>query len=343
MLMQLEIVWFWLLALMIATYVVLDGFDIGVGIVHLLVAKTGDEREESIRAVGPVWDANEVWLIAAGGTMLMVFPGLLATAFSGFYLPLMVVLWLLVARALAVELRHQAEDALWRELLDAGFFGASAVLAVVIGAALANVFRGVSLDESGRFFAPLWTDFRVGGEVGILDWFTILVGVAAACALAHHGALWLMVVSAGEVRVRAARVARWAAPATLVLTIVVLGAGAIVRPGGIGASDALVAAGVLSGVSIAALVGSWVWRVRGRAGLAFGASCAYLYATIGAGAATLFPYVLPARDPELGLTIAAAAAPDSSLRVALMWWLPGMGIVVGYMAFVYRGMVKGRG
>jgi cytochrome bd-type quinol oxidase subunit 2 len=152
-----------------------------------------------------------------------------------------------------------------------------------------------------------------------------------------------MVVSAGEVRVRAARVARWAAPATLVLTMVVLGAGAIVRPGGIGASDALVAAGVLSGVSIAALVGSWVWRARGRAELAFISSCAYLYATIGAGAAMLFPYVLPGRDPAMGLTIAGAAAPEASLRVALMWWLPGMGIVVGYMAFVYRGMVKGRG
>jgi cytochrome bd-type quinol oxidase subunit 2 len=148
-----------------------------------------------------------------------------------------------------------------------------------------------------------------------------------------------MVVSEGRVRERAGRVARSAAIATAVLTLSVLAAGAAVRPGGIGSSDALVAAGVLSGCSLAALVVSWVWRVRGRAGLAFGASCAYLYATFGAGAAMLFPFVLPGRDPAMGLTIAEAAAPDASLKVALMWWSPGMAIVAVYMVFVYRGMV----
>ena len=305
--MTLEVLWYWLLAFMVATYVVLDGFDLGVGILHPFVARTPGEREASIRSVGPVWDGNEVWLVAAGGTMVMAFPTLLATAFSGFYLPLMIVLWLLVARALAIELRHHVEDPLWHQLCDAGFFASSLTLAVVIGAALGNVFRGVSMGEDGTFFAPLWTDFRVGDDVGILDWFTILVGVTAASALAHHGALWLGLKTEGSVRVRAGRVAGPAMGATLGLTVLVIATGAVVRSGMHEVAAREVGAACLSAASLVALVASGVLRARGRDGAAFGASCVYLYATIGAGASLLFPDVLPARDPSLSLSIEAAA------------------------------------
>ena len=132
----METLWFVLLGWMLATYIVLDGFDFGVGILHPFVGRTEEDRAEVIEAVGPVWDGNEVWLIAAGGTMMMAFPTLLATAFSGFYLPLMIVLWLLVFRALGIEMRHQLRDPLWRAAWDAAFFGSSALLALCFGAAL---------------------------------------------------------------------------------------------------------------------------------------------------------------------------------------------------------------
>jgi cytochrome bd ubiquinol oxidase subunit II len=257
---------------------------------------------------------------------------------SGFYLPFMIMLWLLVGRALAIELRHQIDDPMWRQLLDGGFFVSSLALGVIVGAALGNVFRGVSLDEGGRFFAPLWTNFGVGDRVGMLDWFTILVGVTAVVALAHHGALWLSWSCKGEVRDRAGRIARVALIATFGLTLVVLVAGYVVRPTGSPSVARHVGAMVLSGVSLAGLVASGVMRSRGRAGFAFLGSCVYLYATVGAGAALLHPYLLPARDPALGLTIVDAAASPSSLGIALAWWVPGMALVAVYTTIVYRSM-----
>src|SRR5216117_3288115 len=150
-------IWFWLVAIMITIYVLLDGFDLGAGAIHLLAAKTDEERRQVLASIGPVWDGNEVWLLAAGGTLYFAFPLLYASAFSGFYLPLMIVLWLLVLRGVSVELRNHIDVGVWRRLLD-GLFGiASGLLAIFYGAALANVIRGVPLRPDGYFFLPLWT------------------------------------------------------------------------------------------------------------------------------------------------------------------------------------------
>src|SRR5258708_2188268 len=169
----METLWFCLVALMIAAYVILDGFDIGAGIVHLFVARTDIERRQVIGSIGPGWDGNEVWLLAAGGTLYFAFPALYASSFSGFYLPLMVVLWLLILRGMSVELRSHVDSELWKSLWDVVFGGASLLLAVFFGAALGNVVRGVPLDSSGYFFLPLWTDFQPGRNSGVLDWFTV--------------------------------------------------------------------------------------------------------------------------------------------------------------------------
>src|SRR5271167_4817589 len=152
-------IWFCLVAVMIAGYVVLDGFDIGVGILHLWLARTDDERRVLIRSVGPVWDGNEVWLLAAGGTLYFAFPILYASSFSGFYLPLMMVLWLLILRGTAIEFRSHVEESVWAALWDGVFWLASVLLVIFYGAALGNVVRGVPLDEHGRFFESLWTNF----------------------------------------------------------------------------------------------------------------------------------------------------------------------------------------
>src|SRR5262245_6608958 len=136
-------IWFWIVALMIAVYVLLDGVDLGAGAIHRFVAKTDEERRQVLASIGPVWDGNEVWLLAAGGTLYFAFPVLYASGFSGFYLPLMIVLWLFIVRGLSIELRNHLHHAVWRPFWDAGFFGSSVLIAVFFGAALGNVVRGV--------------------------------------------------------------------------------------------------------------------------------------------------------------------------------------------------------
>ena len=151
--------WFCLVAIMLAGYVILDGFDIGAGVIHLFVAKNDAERRAVLASIGPVWDGNEVWLLAAGGTLYFAFPGLYASSFSGFYLALMIVLWLLILRGISIEFRSHVNSELWHTFWDVIFAGASVLLAIFYGTALGNVVRGVPIDADGYFFLPLWTTF----------------------------------------------------------------------------------------------------------------------------------------------------------------------------------------
>ena len=167
-------VWFMIVAVMVTAYVVLDGFDLGAGAIYLLVAKTADERRMVLRSIGPVWDGNEVWLLAAGGTLYFAFPLLYASSFSGFYLPLMMVLWLLMLRAIGIEFRAHIENPVWQGFFEVIFSVSSALLAIFLGAALGNVIRGVPLGPEGYFFEPLWTNFRLSDQPGILDWYTVM-------------------------------------------------------------------------------------------------------------------------------------------------------------------------
>ena len=198
-------IWFWLVAVMIVGYVVLDGFDLGVGVLHLFLARTESERRATLGSIGPVWDGNEVWLLAGGGTLYFAFPSLYASAFSGFYLPLMIVLWLLILRGVSLELRNHLDVGVWRTLLDGLFGVSSALLTIFFGAALANVLRGVPLQADGYFFLPLWTDWRTGVHPGILDWYTVIGGLVALVALTMHGALWLTIKTSGDLGRRAQR------------------------------------------------------------------------------------------------------------------------------------------
>src|SRR5215472_8855560 len=191
--------WFCLVAFMIVVYVLLDGFDLGGGAILLLVAYTDEERRQVLASIGPVWDGNEVWLLAAGGTLYFAFPLLYASAFSGFYLPLMFVLWLLIGRGVSLELRNHLDVGVWRTLLDRLFGISSALLTIFFGAALANVLRGVPLRADGYFFLPLWTNWKPGANPGILDWYTVIGGLVALIALTLHGALcWPLRLSASS-------------------------------------------------------------------------------------------------------------------------------------------------
>ena len=205
----METIWFIFVALMIAMYVLLDGFDLGAGAIHLVAARNERERRTILRAIGPVWDGNEVWLIAAGGTLFFAFPVLYASGFSGFYLPLIMVLWFLMIRGLSIELRGHIDDPMWASFWDAMFFIGSTLLAIFFGAALGNVVRGVPIDEDGYFFQALWTDFSPFSQnPGILDWYTILIGVLALATLVVHGSNWIALKTEDELNARARRISR---------------------------------------------------------------------------------------------------------------------------------------
>lgn len=334
----METVWFWLLAWMLGTYVVLDGFDFGVGMLHLFVARSEAERKQVIRSIGPVWDGNEVWLIAAAGTMFFAFPKLLAVSFSGFYLALMIVLWLLIFRAFGIELRHQLTDPLWTEFWDVAFAAASFLLAVCLGAALGNLVRGVPLNEDGTFFAPLWTDFRVGQQTGILDWYTVLVAITAVLALAHHGALWLNARTDEAVGERAGHLAGRLWLLAVFFSIATTLATAVVQPNVRESLSARPWGVIFIAVAGAGLIGAQALRKRGRALQAFVASAVYLYGMVALSAIGIYPYVLPGRDPAVGLTVHAAAAAESGLVMAMYWWIPGMLLACGYFIYVYSTM-----
>src|SRR5437868_6063759 len=211
-------IWFWLVAVMIVIYVLLDGFDLGAGTIHLLVAKTDEERRQVLGSIGPVWDGNEVWLLAAGGTLYFAFPALYASAFSGFYLPLMIVLWLLILRGASIEFRNHIKSAVWDPLWDFLFCASSLLLAVFFGAALGNVVRGVPLDATGYFFEPLWTDLQLSSQPGILDWYTVLIGALALVTLTAHGSLYVAIKTDEDLARRARGIALLCWPLQFFLT-----------------------------------------------------------------------------------------------------------------------------
>jgi cytochrome bd ubiquinol oxidase subunit II len=329
-------VWFCLVAFMITVYVLLDGFDLGAGAIHLLVAKTDEERRQVLASIGPVWDGNEVWLLAAGGTLYFAFPALYASGFSGFYLPLMMVLWLLILRGSSIEFRNHIKSAVWDPFWDFLFCASSLLLAVFYGAALANVVRGVPLDASGYFFEPLWTNFQLGEVTGILDWYTIVVGVLALFALVMHGSLWVQMKTSGAVSQRAAKLARqtwWGVTAlTLIVTAVTLRVQPQVKenlttwPWGF----------VFVLLAIAGIAGVQFELIKRDERKAFFASCTYLAGMLASVVFGLYPMVLPARNPVYSLTVTSAKAGDYGLKIGLIWWVIGMILTAGYFTFVYR-------
>lgn len=335
-------IWFWLVAVMIVAYVVFDGFDIGVGILHPFLARTDEEKQLALRTIGPVWDGNEVWLLAGGGTLYFAFPLLYASAFSGFYLALMIVLWLLIMRALGVELRMHIGVRVWHAFFDGLFFIASTLLAVFYGAALANVIRGVPLGADGYFFLPLWTNWRLGPQPGILDWYTVIGGVLALAALALHGALYLIVKTEDDLQLRARAAAQRLSLAVLVLTAISLPATLAARTDALSNYRSFPAAFIVPILILAALVGIIYFSRKQDDRKAFGCSCAYLTMMLVGAAVALYPRLLPAsNDAANDITIAKALSGPHTLHVGLIWWGFGMCLAVMYFVIVYR-MFKGK-
>lgn len=329
-------VWFWLVAVMIVGYVVLDGFDLGVGVLHLFLVRNEAERQASLRSIGPVWDGNEVWLLAAGGTLYFAFPLLYASAFSGFYLPLTIVLWLLVLRGVSIELRNHIDVGVWRALLD-GLFGlASTLLAVFYGAALANVIRGVPLQADGYFFLPLWTDWEPGPSPGILDWYTAIGGLLALVALTLHGALWLTIKISGELAERARRAVNPLWTALIVLTGISLWATIYVRPASLENYSGHPFTYVIPIGVAACLAAIMLWNRNGAPVKAFIASSFYLFLMLAGACWAVYPTLLPATTgSDRDITLSRALSGPHALAVGLVWWSFGMALAISYVVFVY--------
>ena len=329
--------WFLLVAGMIAAYVVLDGFDLGVGALYLFIASTDRERKLLLRTIGPVWDGNEVWLLAAGGTLYFAFPLLYASAFSGFYLPLMIVLWLLIFRGIGVELRAHVDSAVWRGFFDGCFAFSSLLLTIFYGAALGNVVRGVPLNADGYFFLPLWTDWRIGSQPGVLDWYTVIAAVLALLALTIHGANWVALKTSGELSARAKRVAGILWPLLAVLTLASLWATLSIRPEMLANYRRHAILLVIPAAVAASLVAMFVFARKRAEKAAFVASSAYLALMLLGAAAAVYPNLLiSTTDPALNITMYNAASGTHSLSIGLIWWGFGMLLAIGYVVFVYR-------
>jgi cytochrome bd ubiquinol oxidase subunit II len=333
--------WFCIVAVMLAAYVVLDGFDIGAGIIHLVAARNNDDRRKVLRTIGPVWDGNEVWLLAAGGALYFAFPQLYASSFSGFYLPLMIVLWLLMLRAISLEFRSHVHEDIWKHFLDAVFAVSSILLAIFYGAALGNVVRGVPLGVDHYFFLPLFTNWRVGPNPGILDWYTVLSGVLALVALGAHGAHYVAVKTDGELNARSRTIAKVLQPTLLVLTLVSLVATLSIRPELV-TNYRLAPLGYIIPLSVFLSIAAMMayGRKKNDKG-AFLASSAYITFMLVGAAFSLYPVILPGTDPKLSLTIQNSVTSQYAMRVALVWWSIGTIIAVGYFVFIYR-MFKGK-
>jgi cytochrome d ubiquinol oxidase subunit II len=331
--------WYALLAVMLAVYVVLDGFDFGAGILHLFVAKDDADRRTVLQCIGPVWDGNEVWLLASGGVLVLAFPKAYAAGFSGFYLPLMMALWLLIMRGISIEFRSHHESPLWRSFWDGVFALSSILMAVILGAALGNVIRGVPLDATGYFAGPLFTDFRLGAHPGVLDWYTVTIGVFTLAALAAHGAVFLAWKAEGPVHQRARRLVAPLWGAVAALGIVATVATAVAQPALFPSVAARPWAWPLALLIPAGLLGVFWCHARGKELPAFLCSAAFLIAMLAATAAGFYPYLLVSTlDPRYSLTASSAASTGIAMRVALWWWIPAMALVAAYFTYLFRSI-----
>jgi cytochrome d ubiquinol oxidase subunit II len=333
----MEAAWFAIISGMLATYAVLDGFDLGIGVLYPFLARNEDEKRLLRASIGPVWDGNEVWLITGGGAVFAAFPAVYAMTFSGFYLAIMLVLFGLILRAVSLEFRHR--DDAWSTLWDACFFVGSLVPALLFGVAVGNIVRGVPINADGDY---------AGTFFALLNPYSLLIGVVGLVAFLTHGASWIAVKTEGALHDRAVRLRsllHWAFVVLLVVGTVATrfaarqhldhNAGRVV--------GWLFIVVVVAGIALA----RWAMTRRDGRGDVFAllGSAAGLAGLVGLAGTGSFPNLVNARGSaaQTALSIHNSASGHLTLEVMLIVAIIFVPIVLGYTFFMYRqfaGKVK---
>jgi cytochrome d ubiquinol oxidase subunit II len=333
--MWLNIVWFILFVLIVAGYLVMDGFDLGVGILHPFLAKTDQERRISINSIGPVWDGNEVWLVLAGGVLFAAFPHVYASLFSGLYTAMMLILLVLILRTVAIEFRSKRPSPRWRSFWDIGFFASSLGIAVLLGVAFGNIMQGLPLDAAGNIRASL---------LSLLNPYALLIGVTTIFMLATHGAIYLSMKTDGE---QLARVKYWIPRlmiAFFMLNTAVVGLTLFLHER---IADRYLAQPlfvIFPALALASvLLAGWMVD-RAHYFIAFLLSSAMIVGLLVSAGIGLYPNLLiSSLDPAYNQTIFNAASEPNTLTVMLVMALLGMPFVALYTAgvyYIFRGQVQ---
>jgi len=332
---SLNDIWFGLFVLIIAGYVILDGFDLGVGMLDLFVARTDDERRIVLNSIGPIWDGNEVWLVVGGGVLFAAFPMVYAALFSGFYWALMLVLLFLILRTVAIEFRGKRRSDHWRRSWDGVFALSSVMLVLLFGVALGNVVVGVPLSQSGDVTITI---------VQLLKIFPVLVGLTAIAMLALHGGLYLAVKTTGPVYDRVRGLAPKLAGAFAVLGLIVV---VMMFANDYDAVQRFKDQPVWLLVPVAAVVAFaliWVYRARGRDVAAFFSSAVMLGLLLITAGIGMYPNLLiSTTDQAYNMTSNNAASQHMTLEVMLIVAIIGIPFVVLYTSgvqYLFRGKVE---
>ncbi|WP_084102732.1 cytochrome d ubiquinol oxidase subunit II [Demequina sp. NBRC 110051] len=321
--MELTLVWFILIAILWTGYLVLEGFDFGVAMLLEKVGKGDKGRRVALNTIGPVWDGNEVWLLTAGGATFAAFPEWYATLFSGFYLPLLLILVALIVRACAIEWRGKINNDVWRQRWDWVIMGSAWIPSILWGVAFANIVRGVPIDESFTYTGSFWT---------LLNPYALLGGATTLALFLSHGAIFLSLKTSGEVHDRARAVAKTMAPIALVIAAVFA----------IWTQIAYSVAWTWAAVAVAAvsLVLAWMWGNAGSYGKAFAANAVAIVGAVVLIFGSLYPDVMPSTtDPAFSLTVDNASSTDYTLTV-MTWvaviFVPIVLLYQGWSYWVFR-------
>jgi len=347
----MELFWYIAIGIVLTVFFILDGYDFGAGIIHLFFAKEEKDKEVITKSAGLFWDSNEVWLVAAGGMLFMAFPTFYASVFSGFYLPLILVLWLIIFRAIGLEFRGQFKYQMWKDIWDKSFGVSSLLLALFFGIALGNIVRGVNLGivengiathEGHYFFLPLWdSSFSpLTDHPGVIDWFTILIGLISVVTLTIHGANWVILKTNSSINTKLKSVIFKLTIALTVLTLISLITWQIINPNALNNFADKPYLLVFPIIYLTGLVGLLFIKTIKKERHAFLLSTLLILGGITSSLASLFPVILPSiNDVHQDLTIYNTAASEYGLSVAFIWGIIGLSLIVVYA--IVQNRLKG--
>ncbi|WP_282180260.1 cytochrome d ubiquinol oxidase subunit II [Maribacter stanieri] len=346
----METFWFIAIAIVLAVFFILDGYDFGTGIIHLFFAKTEKDKEVIAKSAGLFWDSNEVWLVAAGGLLFMAFPTFYASVFSGFYLPLIIVLWLIIFRAIGLEFRGQFHFQMWKDIWDKSFGVSSLLLALFFGIALGNVVRGVNLGgvedgvsvyEGHYFFLPLWNSSfsPLSDHPGIIDWFTIIIGLISVVTLAIHGANWIILKTNSSINGNLKNIIFKLNIALAALTIFSLIVWQVVNPNSLDNFMEKPYLMIFPLIYLTGLIGLFFIKKLKKEIHGFALSTLLILGGITSSLASMFPVILPSvNSVNEPLTIYNTAASNYGLSVALTWGFIGFILLIIYFIVQKRLM-----